>query len=124
MSFDYRDLKAWQLGMQMARRVYEITRDFPKREQYGLTQQIQKAAVSVPSNIAEGHARDSTADFLRHLSISRGSLAELETQLILAKAFGYLPLQSLEELMKVSDELSRTLRGLQKSLRRRLEKKP
>ena len=106
--------------MQLATAAYRATESFPQRELYGLTSQLRRCAVSVPSNIAEGHARSSTKDYLRHLSIALGSLAELETQLILSKELGYLPDDRLKELLEFSDTLGRRLRSLQQSLQRRL----
>ncbi|MEX2171450.1 MAG: four helix bundle protein [Pirellulales bacterium] len=116
----YRDLIVWREGMQLATAAYRATESFPQRELYGLTSQLRRCAVSVPSNIAEGHARSSTKDYLRHLSIALGSLAELETQLILSKELGYLPDDRLKELLEFSDTLGRRLRSLQQSLQRRL----
>ena len=87
----YRELQVWRLGMELAKEVYLLTRGFPKHETYGLSSQMQRAAVSIPANIAEGHAKDSTKDYLRHLSIARGSLAELDTHLILAESLGGMP---------------------------------
>ena len=83
-SQNFRSLKVWQLGMQLAEEVYRLSQQFPKQEMYGLTSQIQRAAVSIPANIAEGHAMGSSKDFLRFLAIAQGSLAELETHLMLA----------------------------------------
>lgn len=77
----FRDLRVWQLSMELVEIIYRLTQNFPKYEIYGLTSQIQRAAVSVPSNIAEGHTREHTKEFLHHLSIAQASLAELETQL-------------------------------------------
>ena len=77
----FRDLRVWQAGMELVEQVYLLTKSFPKQEIYGLTSQIQRAAVSVPSNIAEGHTREHSKEFLHHLSIAQASLAELETQL-------------------------------------------
>jgi four helix bundle protein len=85
----YRDLKVWQLGVTLTKKVYLLTREFPKHEVYGLSSQAQRAAVSIPANIAEGHAKDSTRDYLRHVSIAQGSLAELETHLTVAEALDY-----------------------------------
>ncbi len=85
----YRDLKIWQLGLEISTAVYRFTADFPKHEIYGLSSQMRCAAVSIPSNIAEGHSRGSTKDLLRFISIARGSLAELETQLLIAQNLGY-----------------------------------
>ena len=81
----YRDLTVWQLGMQITEDVYALTKSFPAEERFGLTSQLRRAAASVPANIAEGHARSSTKDFLRHLSIAIGSLAEVTTFLELAE---------------------------------------
>ena len=75
----YRDLRVWQAGMDLVVRVYRLTQGFPTHELYGLTSQMRRAAVSIPSNIAEGHTRESSKEYLHHLSIAQGSLAELET---------------------------------------------
>ncbi len=87
---------------------------------YGLSSQMQRAAVSIPSNIAEGHGRDSTKEFLHFLSVALGSLFELETQLTLAGRLGYLDKGELENVLSRMDEISRMMRGLQKSLRSKL----
>ena len=113
----YRDLIAWQLGMKLAKLIYRITRQMPKAEQFGLTNQMRRAAVSVPSNIAEGYARQSTADYLKYLRISRGSLAELSTQYELS-----IGLEMLKHDPKVADLLAeedRVLQGLIRSLERK-----
>jgi four helix bundle protein len=117
----YRDLMVWQHSVELAEQVYRLTQHFPKQEMYGLSVQIQKAVVSVPSNIAEGHARDSTKEFLHHLSISLGSLAELETQLILAERLAYIDQQVLASLLSKTDEIGRMTRGLQRALRAKLQ---
>ncbi|AFZ29169.1 hypothetical protein Glo7428_0574 [Gloeocapsa sp. PCC 7428] len=101
----------------MAEKVYHLTYQFPRQEIYGLSSQIQRAAVSVPSNIAEGHTRDSTKEYLQFLSIALGSLAELETQLILAARLSYLSTQDLQITLSKTDEISRMIRGLQKPLK-------
>ncbi|MEH2092777.1 MULTISPECIES: four helix bundle protein [Nostoc] len=116
----YRDLKVWQLGISLTKQVYLLTRDFPKSETYGLSSQMQRAAVSIPSNLAEGHARDSTQEFLRFIAIALGSLAELETQLILAEQLEYITNLKLQEILTKTDEIQRMLRGLQKSLKAKL----
>ena len=116
----YKDLKVWQMGMALAADVYQVAHEFPKAETYGLCSQLQRAAVSIPSNIAEGHARDSTKEFLHHLSIALGSLAEVETQILLAHQFGYLTTESKTLITVKADELGKILCGLQKSLRARL----
>ncbi|MES1025536.1 four helix bundle protein [Gloeocapsa sp. BRSZ] len=100
----------------MAEKVYHLTYQFPRQEIYGLSSQIQRAAVSVPS-IAEGHTRDSTKEYLQFLSIALGSLAELETQLILAAKLSYLSTEDLQITLSKTDEISRMIRGLQKALK-------
>jgi len=116
----FRELKVWQTGMELVRCVYVLTNRFPKHEVYGLSGQLQRAAVSVPANIAEGHARSSTRDFLRHLSIVRGSLAELETLLLLAKDLNYCDSGALTELLSLCDQESRMLSGLRRRLKQKL----
>lgn len=90
MGQSYRDLLAWQKAMQLVVEVYRATRGFPRDELYGLTSQLRRAAVSVPSNIAEGQARFSAREFHHFLSHSRGSLVEVETQVLIAQSLGYL----------------------------------
>ena len=124
MVSSYNDLQVWQRSMAFVKQVYEATKTFPKDELYALTNQLRRAAVSIPSNIAEGHARDSTKEFLHHLSFALGSLAEVETQLILAQDLQYLPKESLLSLIQESTEIGRMLRGLQKSLQRKLAPSP
>ncbi|MFP5404572.1 MAG: four helix bundle protein, partial [Gammaproteobacteria bacterium] len=91
--FSYRDLSVWQLAMQLTEAIYAATRTFPQSELYALANQLQRAAVSIPSNIAEGHARNTTRDYLRFVSIAMGSLAEVETQLELATRLNYLGIE-------------------------------
>ncbi|MGL4619757.1 four helix bundle protein [Chroococcidiopsis sp.] len=116
----YRDLKVWQAEMNLVFEVYRITQKFPKHEVYGLSSQVQRAAVSIPSNIAEGHTRESTKEYLQSLSIALGSLAELETQLMLAQRLLYIEAEDLELALSKTDSISRMLRGLQKSLKAKL----
>lgn len=87
---NYRDLIVWQNGIKLAKVIYKLAERFPKQETYALADQIRRAAVSVPSNIAEGQARKSPGDFRRFLHFALGSLAEVDTQLVLAQEFGYL----------------------------------
>ena len=103
----YRDLLVWQQGMELCRIIYRLSRSFPKEEVYGLTSQMRRAAVSVPSNIAEGHARDSRAEYLRFLSIATGSLSELQTQIMIANDLGYL---SPKDYLATEDLIDKTLR--------------
>jgi len=99
MGESYRDLIAWQRAMRLVTGIYEGTRPFPRDELYGLTNQLRRAAVSVPSNIAEGQARFSRKEFHHFLSLARGSLVEIETQLIIAQNLGYLPGQQNQSLL-------------------------
>lgn len=120
----YQDLEVWKRGMKVAKSVHEITREFPVDERYGLVSQLRRCAVSVPSNIAEGHARFSTKDYLKHLSYSMGSLAEVETQLLLSRDFGYTSSQRSTEifgpLLENCDVLGKQLRNLAQALERKL----
>ena len=108
----YRDLLVWQKAMAWVESVYALSREWPSEERFGLTSQIRRAAVSVPSNIAEGCARRATGDFIRFLSIARGSLAEAETQLILAERLSYLAASDARLLLDSADEISRMLASL------------
>ncbi len=114
----YRDLKAWQIGCLLVKKIYETTKVFPKDELYGLTQQIRRAAISVPSNIAEGYGRGSSKDYVRFLRNARGSLYEVETQLILAHDLNYLDKIQLDDLLNNTNECCRILHGLIKSIER------
>ncbi|HRX83926.1 MAG TPA: four helix bundle protein [Phycisphaerae bacterium] len=111
----FRDLIVWQKSITLARDVYTLTQMMPESERFGLTNQIRRAVVSIPSNIAEGNARQTRKDYLRFLVTARGSLAELETQLILARELNFLtdPQPALELLY----EVSRMLRALIAKLR-------
>ena len=117
MAQHYKDLIVWQKVMQLVNAVYDATDAFPKREIYSLTDQIRRAAVSIPSNIAEGQAHYSNREFLHFLRHSRGSLAELETQILIAQMRNYLPESQAVEVLKRADEVSRILSGLINSLR-------
>ena len=115
----YRDLEVWQLGLDLVETVYRCTAEFPKSEIFGLTAQMRRAAVSIPSNIAEGQARSSSKEFLHFLSIALGSLAELATQLELANRLGYLDARS--EVARAQIELlGKKLHCLRNSLRDRV----
>ena len=116
----YQDLEVWQQGIALVTAVYRVTLSFPKHETYGLTSQIQRAAVSVPSNIAEGHERDYTKEFLRHLSVAIGSLAELETLIELASRLYRIQSTHLDELVGSADEVGKMLRGIQQKLEAKL----
>ena len=109
---DYRDLDVWKRSMSLTTQVYQATGELPKTEVFGLTSQARRAAVSVPANIAEGNARGSRKDYRRHLLISRGSLAELETHLILCNDLGFLPSDHLQPLQQELRVISRMLTSL------------
>jgi four helix bundle protein len=112
----YRDLKVWQASIQLAGDVYRLSAQFPKHETYGLTSQLQRSAVSLPSNIAEGQGRNSRKEFYHFLGIALVSLAELETQIILAQNFGYLTDEEISPVLQNADEIGKMIKGLQKSL--------
>ncbi|PYV35603.1 MAG: four helix bundle protein [Acidobacteria bacterium] len=114
----HQDLKVWQKAMGLVTAVYKLTTSFPKNETYGLASQMQRAAVSVPSNIAEGHGLKQTQAYLRHLAIANGSLAELETQLEIAARLGYSSTE-VKVLIEMASEVGRMLAGLRRSLQPR-----
>jgi four helix bundle protein len=108
----YRDLIAWQKGIELVAAVYRITQTFPKEELYGLTAQLRRAAVSIPSNVAEEQGRKSKAEFRHFLHNAAGSLMEVETQLTIAAVLGYVSHQREAELLAQTNELGRILNGL------------
>ena len=115
----YRELEVWQLAMDLAQRCYQVTKAFPKEELFGMTSQIRRSAASIPANIAEGQGRQGTKEFLNFLSIARGSLMEVETHLELSHRVGLLPKPQLDELLKLTDRISRMLTGLRKALQKK-----
>jgi four helix bundle protein len=117
-SQNYRDLIVWQKAMDLVEAVYTVTKLFPKEEIYGLTSQIRRAAVSIPSNIAEGQGRRSSGEFTRFLSIAYGSLREVETQVLIAERLGYLSKQNSIDLIAITSEVGRLPNGLSNSLQR------
>ena len=114
---DHTKLRAFELGVEAAMLVYRVTAGFPKEELFGLTSQMRRAAVSVPSNIVEGCARDSEADYLRFLNIAFGSLRELHYQLNLSKRLGFLPNEDSSLLEPTVVETEKVLNGLIRALR-------
>jgi four helix bundle protein len=112
----YRDLRVWQDAMTLAEACYRVIRRFPHDELFGLTSQIRRAAGSVPANIAEGHGRENTGNFVQHLRISQGSLKELETHMLLAERVGILPTPDLQPVLVQCDSLGKMLRALIRSL--------
>jgi len=116
MSHSYRDLIVWNKALEMVTEVYRATRTFPREETYGLCSQLRRAAVSVPSNIAEGQGKLSKGEFRQFLGHARGSLLEMETQIIIARNLGYLTEATLKELEKRSGEVSRLLHRLMQAM--------
>jgi four helix bundle protein len=114
----YRDLIAWKKGMQLVGAIYDATDSFPQQEMYGLTSQLRRAAVSIPSNIAEGQAHYTNREFIRFLRHARGSLAEIETQILISKDRGYLREEQADKLIGQTDELGRVLSGLISSMKK------
>lgn len=113
----YRNLEVWQKAMDLVVDCYQITKKFPKSESYILTSQLQRAVISIPANIAEGRERQHTREFIQHLSIAYGSLAELETHLQIAQRLNYIDIDQLKQILDKSSEIGRMLNGLRKSLR-------
>ena len=114
---NYKELKVWQKSYQLCLEIYRITKAFPKDEQYGLTSQIRRAVISVPSNIAEGYGRKTTPDYLRSLYIAYGSSCELETQILLSGDLDYINDNDLKEILEKIGEVERMLKALIKSLK-------
>lgn len=106
----HKDLEVWKKSLVLAEVIYEITKKFPKDELYGLVSQMRRAAVSVPSNIAEGAARSTKKEFVQFLHIACGSLSELETQVILSKKFSYI--ESIEKILDLIIEIRKMISGL------------
>jgi len=113
---NYQELIVWQKAMDLVEMIYASSKTFPREEIYGLTSQLRRAAVSIPSNIAEGQGRRTTADFVRHLSISYGSLREVETQILIAVRLQYLTTTTGQEILGKAGEIGRLLNGLMSSL--------
>jgi len=112
----YEDLLVWQKGMALVKMVYQITQAFPRDERFGLVSQTRRAAISVPSNIAEGQARHSTGEFVQFISIAEGSVAELNTQLLLSVELGFYASDHIRESMELARELRRMLNALRRKL--------
>ena len=108
----YEDLRVWQAAIEIVEDVYNLTRSFPHDEQFGLTSQIRRAAVSVPSNVAEGWGRGSKQDYLRFLRIARGSLYEVRTQLVIAQRLGFASSSTTSSALESSEALRRQLQAL------------
>jgi four helix bundle protein len=112
----YRDLIVWQKSIELAKKIYPLTQLFPKEEMYGLTSQLRRASVSICCNIAEGQARNSTGEFKQFLGIAKGSLAELETLLLLSKEMHLIKVSDYKTLSEFCEEINKLLNGLLKAL--------
>ena len=108
----YRELVVWKRSMELVREAYKLTQHLPKEEIYALSSQIRRAAVSIPSNIAEGNGRNTTKDYVRFLSVARGSKYELDTQLQICVDLQYLTLEQIDNAIRLSDEIGRMLNVL------------
>lgn len=116
-SRNYRDLIAWQKAMDLVEHVYRTSRQFPREELYALSSQIRRAAISVPSNIAEGEGRGGRKEFAQFLRVAHGSLRELETQVLIAQRLSYVDSREAASLLDVAAEVGRLITGLVRSLK-------
>jgi four helix bundle protein len=114
----HKDLKLYQLSLNFVTKIYDVTEDFPKSEVYGLTSQLRRAALSIPSNIAEGSCRNSTKDFIRFLNIASGSIAEVEAQIEIAKRLRYI--ENIESIVSDLESMRKMLYRLKESLKKKL----
>ena len=113
---NFKELMVWQKAIDLVTEIYKITRAFPKEEVFGLVSQMQRAAVSIPSNIAEGHERNTDKEFAQFLCIARGSLAELETQIIIAEKLSYITKEQRISILNNCYEIGRMINGLLKKI--------
>lgn len=116
----FRELHVWQRGMELVEGIYRLSAGFPKAEVYGLTSQMRRAAVSIPSNIAEGHTRESTKEYLNHVSVAQSSLAELETQLEIALRLKFVEGSEMQPLFEEAAILGKQLWALRNALSKKL----
>ena len=124
MTQSYKDLIVWKKSIDLATIVYRCLKTFPKSEMFGIVSQMQRAVISIASNIAEGQGRRSDKEFSRFLSIAKGSLCELETQIIISEKVNYMTAETMEGLLDQCDELGRLLNGLIKSIESKLRSQP
>ena len=122
-AYPHKNLKVWQKAMTLVVKLYSVTKEFPDSERYGLISQIRRCAVSIPSNIAEGHGRSTKKELIRFLDISKGSIYELDTQIELSRQLGYLTFDNFEFISAQIDETSRLLTGLIKLINNSLDNK-
>ena len=120
MAHSHKDLDVWKRAMDLVDVIYTITKTIPPTERFGLISQMQRAAVSVPANVAEGCGRESTKDLLRHLAIAQGSLAELRTLILIAQRQRFVQQSQVPEILEQCNLVARLLMGFRKSLRRKL----
>ena len=116
---NFKELNVWKKSYSLCLYIYKMTKNYPKEELYGLVSQLRRVAVSIPSNIAEGYGRKTTADYLRFLYISYGSVCELETQILLSGDLDYININTLEETIENIAEVERMLKGLITSLEKK-----
>jgi four helix bundle protein len=120
----YQDLEVWQKAMDLVVLCYKITEKFPKNETYGLASQLQRAAISIPANIAEGRHRQHSKEFLQHLSIAYASLAELETHIQIVERLDYINQNQIDDILNKTAELGRMLNGLRRSIDKKIHPDP
>ena len=113
---NYKDLLVWQKGITLAKSIYQLTKNFPSEEKFGLTSQMRRAAVSIPSNLAEGQARHTSGEFVQFISHAEGSAAELDTQLILAVELGFAKKATAIPIYELIDEIRRMLNALRRAV--------
>ena len=118
MTKPHHKLKVWQKSRNVVKQIYQITTTLPDEEKFGLTSQMRQAAISIPSNIAEGAGRNSRKEFANFLGICQGSIAELETQILIGQDLGHFQNNSVQSLLEELDEISKMIIGLKKSLRK------
>jgi four helix bundle protein len=114
----YKDLRVWQNGIRLVKEIYLLTETLPPIEKYGICSQLQRAAVSIPANIAEGYGRQHKKEYIRHLTIANGSLKEVETLVEISYQLGYLAADHHEALLRITEDEGRMLNGLMQSLRK------
>ncbi len=117
MIASYKDLDVWKRAIELTKKVYVLTKEFPKEEMYGLVNQMRRCAVSIPSNIAEGKTRQYKNEYIQFLYISLGSCAEIETQIVISQEMNYINNENKDLLLEELDHIGRMLRNLIKSLR-------
>jgi len=120
----FRDLRVWQNGMNLVEQVYRLNQTFPNYEQYGLTNQIHRAAISIPSNIAEGHTREHGNEYRKYLSVVQGSLSELQTQFEIAARLEYVSIQQVEDVLNNAMALTKQIYALRNALAKLLTPNP